>query len=114
MVIALFAVVLAGSIARPLGRLRSAADRMTGGDLTVRIARRGARELAELADSFDAMARSLEEGRARLVEASGRAEGANQAKNESAILGASDARHGSLPSSIRARPTRTSSAPLHR
>jgi signal transduction histidine kinase/CheY-like chemotaxis protein len=81
LVIAFFAVVFARSIARPLERLRSAADRMAGGDLSVRIARRGARELAELADSFDGMARSLEDGRARLVDASGRAERANQAKS---------------------------------
>jgi signal transduction histidine kinase/CheY-like chemotaxis protein len=82
LLIALFAALLARSVLRPLDRLRTAADRMAGGVLSTRIPRRGPPELAKLADSFNAMARSLEDSHSQLQEATDRADEANLAKSE--------------------------------
>lgn len=58
----LIAVILAGSIARPLQRLAGAAKRLGGGDLSVRAGRqRGSREIEEMASAFDEMAARLEQ-----------------------------------------------------
>jgi len=51
--------VLAGSMARPVKRLVSAADRLGRGDLGARASDRGPRELAVLARSFNRMAETL-------------------------------------------------------
>ncbi len=57
----LIAFGLAGSFARPLSRLASAAHRIRDGDLTARAGElHGAREIEELAESFDDMAERLE------------------------------------------------------
>jgi signal transduction histidine kinase/DNA-binding response OmpR family regulator len=82
LLVALFSALLGRSVLRPLERLRAAADRMAAGVLSVRIPGRGPPELAKLAGSFNAMARSLEDGQARLQEATVRADEANLAKSE--------------------------------
>jgi two-component system OmpR family sensor kinase len=57
----LLAVALAGSLSRPLRRLAEAARRLGSGDLSSRTEGvRGAREIDELARSFDEMAARLE------------------------------------------------------
>lgn len=53
------AAVLASRIATRVDRLRDAAGELAGGDLTVRIPEEGPRELRELANSFNEMARAL-------------------------------------------------------
>jgi signal transduction histidine kinase/DNA-binding response OmpR family regulator len=80
--IAVVSTLLARSVVRPIDRLRIAADRMAAGVLSVHIPRRGPPELARLADSFNAMAESLEHGHARLREETVRADEANLAKSE--------------------------------
>jgi signal transduction histidine kinase/DNA-binding response OmpR family regulator len=80
--IALVSTLLARSVVRPIDRLRLAADRMAAGVLSVHIPRRGPPELARLADSFNAMAQSLEDSHARLREETVRADEANLAKSE--------------------------------
>ncbi|HWF74380.1 MAG TPA: response regulator [Solirubrobacteraceae bacterium] len=82
LLIALFSALIARSILRPLQRLRGAADRMAGGVLSVRIPRRGPPELAKLADSFNAMARSLEDSHSKLEAATVRADEASLAKSD--------------------------------
>jgi two-component system sensor histidine kinase MtrB len=60
-----FAVITAASIGervlRPVGRLAAAADRMAEGDLRARVEPEGDDEIAEVARSFNLMARNLEE-----------------------------------------------------
>jgi two-component system sensor histidine kinase BaeS len=66
----LMAVGIARWTTRPILRLTDATRRMEGGDLSVRVAPSGGRELAELAESFNAMAGALdrnEELRRRMV-----------------------------------------------
>ncbi|HKB19221.1 MAG TPA: ATP-binding protein [Candidatus Dormibacteraeota bacterium] len=55
------AIVLAARLASPLRRMAWAAERIAGGDYQARVPRAGPAELASLADSFNQMARSLEE-----------------------------------------------------
>jgi signal transduction histidine kinase/DNA-binding response OmpR family regulator len=80
--IALVSTLLARSVVVPVNRLRAAADQVAAGVLSVRIPRRGPPELAALADSFNAMAQSLEDTHTRLREATVRADDANLAKSE--------------------------------
>ncbi len=54
------ALVLAGSIMRPIQRVREAASELAEGDLSVRAPETGAAELAQLAASFNEMADNLE------------------------------------------------------
>ena len=57
----IIAVVLAGSLSRPLRRLAGAASQLGAGDLSVRAGREsGSREIEEMARSFDEMADRLE------------------------------------------------------
>jgi signal transduction histidine kinase len=66
----LMAVAIARWTTRPILRLTAATRQMEGGDLTVRVTPSGGRELAELAQSFNAMAAALdrnEELRRRMV-----------------------------------------------
>jgi signal transduction histidine kinase len=56
------AVLLARRLARPLAGIGAAARRVSGGDYAARVPRTGPEELASLADSFNQMAASLEEG----------------------------------------------------
>jgi signal transduction histidine kinase len=56
------AFVLANSISRPLAKLTGAASRLGGGDMSARVGRAsGAREVEELAVSFDEMAEQVED-----------------------------------------------------
>jgi signal transduction histidine kinase len=56
----LLAYVLAGSLARPVNRLKNVAVRLGGGDLEARSEPEGPREVATLAQSFNQMASALE------------------------------------------------------
>jgi len=56
------AIVLGRRLARPLGEIGAAARRVAAGDYGVRVAPDGPDEIADLADSFNQMAVSLEEG----------------------------------------------------
>ncbi|MCW2776414.1 MAG: sensor histidine kinase [Frankiales bacterium] len=55
------AVSLGERVLRPIGRLADAADRMAAGDLSVRVPPDGDDEIADVAQSFNHMARSLQE-----------------------------------------------------
>jgi signal transduction histidine kinase/ActR/RegA family two-component response regulator len=78
----LFALVLTRSIARPLKRLSDATARLAADDLSGRVTPGGPRELSELAQAFNAMASSLEHGRAELLQARADADSASLAKSE--------------------------------
>jgi two-component system, NtrC family, nitrogen regulation sensor histidine kinase NtrY len=65
----LLAHLLARPIARPLGELSAAFDHVAAGDLTARVAPRGARELRTLGQAFNAMTARLEEARDATAEA---------------------------------------------
>lgn len=65
----LLAHLLARPIARPLDELSAALDRVARGDLSARVAPRGARELRALGRAFNAMTARLEEARAARAEA---------------------------------------------
>ncbi len=56
------AVLLGRRLARPLGQIGAAARRIAAGDYRARVPREGPDEIAALADSFNQMAASLEEG----------------------------------------------------
>ena len=62
----LVSVLLTISISLPVRRLTSATRRLAGGDLSARAPRGGAAEVAELADSFNAMADRIEHAEAEL------------------------------------------------
>lgn len=68
----LFAIVVAvyigRSVTQPLARLRAGAERLGGGDLSTRVHIDSRDEFEQLARSFNAMAVSLQEHQARLVE----------------------------------------------
>lgn len=66
-----FAYVVAGVLTAELRQLARAAGKLAAGDLSARIAPRGADEIAQLALAFDHMAEQLEEsfGRERALEA---------------------------------------------
>jgi signal transduction histidine kinase len=57
----LLAILLARRLARPLRAIGAAARRIAAGDYAARVPRSGPEEVASLADSFNQMARSLEE-----------------------------------------------------
>lgn len=52
-------VILAGGLTRPLSRLTLAADRLAGGELSVRVPEGGSREVARLSRSFNHMGGEL-------------------------------------------------------
>ncbi|MGA2929152.1 MAG: ATP-binding protein, partial [Solirubrobacteraceae bacterium] len=81
-VIALFAFLLPRSVLGPFRRLRAAADRIAGGDLSARADADGPREMAALTQSFNAMAQALEHNHAALAHATEVAQNANHAKSE--------------------------------
>jgi diguanylate cyclase (GGDEF)-like protein len=62
----LVSVLLTISISLPVRRLTSATRRLAGGDLSARAPRGGSAEVAELADSFNAMADRIEHAEAEL------------------------------------------------
>ena len=67
----LLGVLLANHIARPIGRLTVAAERVRDGDLAVRVPERGEDEIADLARAFNRMTGQLAAGRRDLMEAYG-------------------------------------------
>jgi signal transduction histidine kinase len=61
-----FGFFLARGIARPVRNVAAAASRVATGDLSTRLPERGAAELQQLTTAFNAMARSLEQGKREL------------------------------------------------
>ena len=66
--IVLFGVVLARSVARPVRAVASGSSLVAAGDLSVRLPPRGPVEVQELTRSFNSMAEGLQAGRAELEE----------------------------------------------
>ncbi|MGH3072224.1 MAG: ATP-binding protein [Gaiellaceae bacterium] len=64
--IALFGIVLARSIGRPIRAVASGAGRIAGGELSLRLPPEGPGEVGELTRAFNEMAERLEQGRAEL------------------------------------------------
>jgi signal transduction histidine kinase len=62
----LYGLFLARGIARPLRNVAVGASRVAGGDLSTRMPERGAAEILALKSAFNAMARSLEQGKREL------------------------------------------------
>ena len=62
------ALVIAGAMTRPLGRLARAARRLAGGQLGERVSSSATAEVADLSDAFNAMAASLQGTISRLAE----------------------------------------------
>jgi len=65
----LLGVLLANQIARPIGRLTYAAERVRDGDLSVRVSERGDDEIGDLSRAFNRMTGQLASGRRDLMEA---------------------------------------------
>jgi len=89
LLVVLFAVYLRRSLAVPICRLNEGADRLRSGQLTARVPTDGPHELAGVAESFNAMAASLQSSHGKLETANeelgaarGAAEDANRAKSE--------------------------------
>jgi len=61
--IILFGIVLARSIGRPIRAVAAGAERIAGGELSLRLPVEGPGEVGELTRSFNAMAERLEQGR---------------------------------------------------
>jgi signal transduction histidine kinase len=68
LLIVLFGIILARSIARPVRAVASGASRLAGGDLSLRLPTEGPGEIGELTRAFNDMAGRLEEGRSELQE----------------------------------------------
>jgi signal transduction histidine kinase len=68
LLIVLFGLYLARSIARPIRDAASAATRLAAGDLSVRLSERGPGEIGELTLAFNRMAAELERHQRELVE----------------------------------------------
>ena len=66
--IALFGIVLARSIGRPIRAVAQGAGRVAGGELSLRLPPEGPGEVGELTRAFNAMAEGLEQGRRELEE----------------------------------------------
>jgi two-component system, OmpR family, sensor histidine kinase MtrB len=66
--IALFGIVLARSIGRPIRAVAQGAGRLAGGELSLRLPPEGPGEVGELTRAFNAMAERLEQGRHELEE----------------------------------------------
>ena len=66
--IVLFGVVLARSVARPVRAVASGSSLVAAGDLSVRLSPKGPAEVRELTRSFNSMAEGLQAGRAELEE----------------------------------------------
>ena len=62
----LFGIFLARGIARPVRTVAAGASRVAGGDLSTRLPEGGAAEIDTLTRAFNAMARSLEQGKREL------------------------------------------------
>lgn len=68
LLIVLFGIILARSIARPVRAVASGASRLASGDLSLRLPTEGPGEVGELTRAFNEMASRLEEGRRELEE----------------------------------------------
>lgn len=66
-VLLVWSLAASRAIARPVGELADATRRIARGDLDVQVPAGGGRELGELAESFNGMARELAQGRERLA-----------------------------------------------
>jgi signal transduction histidine kinase len=75
-------LLIARAVRRRLGGAAAAASQIAGGDFAVRLDERGPRELQHLAGSFNAMARSLDDGRRELLEQNARLEESERQKSE--------------------------------
>src|SRR5262249_31730051 len=64
--LALFGIFLARGIARPVRDVAAGASRVAAGDLSTRLPEKGPAEIHELTVAFNAMARSLEQGKREL------------------------------------------------
>jgi len=64
----LFGLFLARGVARPVREVAGGASRVAAGDLTTRLPEQGPAEIHELTRAFNAMARSLEQGKRELEE----------------------------------------------
>jgi signal transduction histidine kinase len=80
--IALFGVYMARSIARPVRGVAGGATRLAGGDLEVRLAEDGPGEIRELTRSFNRMAGALARSRAQLEAQYERVRTSDQVKTE--------------------------------
>ena len=68
LLIVLFGIILARSIARPVRAVASGASRLASGELSLRLPTEGPGEVGELTRAFNEMAGRLEEGRRELEE----------------------------------------------
>lgn len=66
LLVVLFGLYLARSTARPVRAVATAATRLAGGDLSVRLPEKGPGEVGELTAAFNRMAENLEHGRREL------------------------------------------------
>jgi len=82
LLIVLFGVVLARSIARPVRAVASGASRLAAGDLAVRLPPKGPGEVGELTRSFNAMAERLQGGRKELEEQNAKLRESERMKTE--------------------------------
>jgi signal transduction histidine kinase len=80
--IVLFGVVLARSVARPVRAVASGSSRLASGDLGVRLPPKGPAEVRELTRSFNAMAEGLQAGRAELEEQNSKLRESERMKTE--------------------------------
>jgi signal transduction histidine kinase len=80
--IILFGVILARSVARPVRAVASGSSRLASGDLSIRLAPRGPAEVRELTRSFNAMAEGLQGGRAELEEQNAKLRESERMKTE--------------------------------
>jgi signal transduction histidine kinase len=66
LLVLVFGLYLARSIARPVRHVAEGANRLAAGDLSLRLSEEGPGEVGELTHSFNTMAESLEQGQAEL------------------------------------------------
>lgn len=81
-VIVLFGFYLARSTARPVREVATAAGRLAGGELTVRLDEGGPGEVGELTTAFNTMAAELERSRAELEEQNAKLRESERKKSE--------------------------------
>ncbi len=75
-------LLVARGVRRRVGGAAGAASQVAAGDFSVRLDEQGPRELAQLATAFNAMARSLDDGRRELLEQNARLEESERQKSE--------------------------------
>ncbi len=82
LLIILFGIILARSIARPVRAVAGGASRIAAGELSLRLPTEGPGEIGELTRAFNEMAGRLEEGRAELEEQNARLRESERMKTE--------------------------------